>query len=240
MTSCFLCTNFKLLLLFFIKLLHFSNMSKINIQLYLIIFICTIPLFGVYAQENSDKQKIKECFARYKESIFSNNGKVSVSCVDNNTLEYNEKILSYVITADSASLQKLEFYERLTVLTYRLKIPHEELLKMDGPMLYKYIVDNGLAGRHTLSITEIGTVALHNNFAKAQIIERGTPQQLHFHFHKEGKEWKIDLTSVLATSGEALKTMIAQSGKSETEMLLEILTMTYGKKPDSSIWKPLK
>jgi len=82
-------------------------------------------------------------------------------------------------------------------------------------------------------------VTVDKGFAKAPFLANGKTTDFYFHFYKEAKSWKIDLTALFPASITIFKNIATESGLAENDFLFSLLENMTGKKPDPSIWKPL-
>lgn len=182
---------------------------------------------------------IKKTFDNYKSAILNDKGEQAINYVDSRTLKYYSDILETAKTADSLAVNQLGLMDKIMVLTLRHRTPKKELLAFDGKKLFTYAIKEGMVGKNSVMNVSIGNVEVDTNFAKGQLVTNGQQAPFYFHFNKEDGGWKIDLTSILPASETAFKSVIKQSGQSENDFLLNLLTMLTGNKPNNSIWKPV-
>ena len=95
-----------------------------------------------------------------------------------------------------------------------------------------------MVGKNSVANHAIGEITINNDFAKGQFLANGQKTPLYFHFYKEARVWKIDLTSLFPISTVAFKKMADDSGQSQNEYLFSLLESVTGRKPGSDIWKP--
>lgn len=204
----------------------------------LLFILCTAG--NAQNTNNKEANAVKACFAGYKQSILEGKGSQAVQWADSRTLDYYSRMLNMALNADSLKVQDLSMIDKLMVFTVRHRIPKEEALVMEGTSFFVYAVDQGMISKNSVINIKLGEVKIEGNFAQGEIISNGQKAPFYFHFNKENKEWKIDLTSIFPATNMGLKKVVADSGKSEDEFILNMLEIITGRKPKPTIWKPLK
>jgi len=200
----------------------------------------TVLLFSAhlaYGQESEEKL-VRKSFENYKFAILNDKGDEAVKYVDSRTIKYYSDILDLVKTADSSKVESLSILDKLMVLVVRHRTSREEIFKFDGKSLFVYAIKNRMVGISVASNT-IGDVTIDQNFAKGELITKGEKTPYFFHFYKEEKIWKIDLTSLFPVAIMAFNKIADESGQAQNDFLLSLLEMTTGIKPGPEIWKPV-
>jgi hypothetical protein len=203
----------------------------------ILFLLLTGPL--TYGQKNEQKQVVKS-FNNYKSAILNDKGEKAVKYVDSRTIKYYSYILELVKTADSSKVETLSILDKLMVFSVRHRTPKEDILRFDGKALLVYAIKSGMVGKNSVANNTIGEVIIENDFAKGQLIANGQIAPFYFHFYKEEKLWKLDLTALFPLSTTAFKRMADASGQKENEYLFLLLEMLTGKKPGQEIWEKVK
>jgi len=197
-----------------------------------------IPLtYSGYAQ-SKDTKSIQKCFENYKTALINKDGNSAVKCVDQNTLNYYSEMLKQGIYADSSTLASMNILDKMMIFTIRHRIPKELVLKMDVYDFFVYAVENGMVGSD-VSGFELKKVSISGYDAKSELQVDGKITPFGFAFHKEEKEWKIDLTSVFTFSLAATENLVESYEMADYEFVFYLLEIITGKKPDASIWQAL-
>lgn len=207
-----------------------------------LIFALTILFWASCKESESIEESIKKVensFSGYKAAILEGKGKEAIKWVDQNTLDYYEKILEIAKSGDKATVQNLGLLDKWTVLSVRHRIPREEVLNMDGRSFFIYAVDEEFIGKKSVRDVEIGEIEVNGKTARGKIITEGDFDPMYFDFHKEGNKWKIDLTSLYPVSEAELEKARERNAKPDDEFILEILRMMTRKEPAPNIWDPL-
>lgn len=190
--------------------------------------------------QTADEKAVLASFDAYKEAILASDGKEAVTHVDQNTLAYYSEMLELSISADSSTVDGLGLMDKLMVMTVRHRVPAEEVREMSGRAFFIYAVDEGMVGKNSVMNLEIGEVNIDGNSANGAVVSNGQPAPFGFDFHKENDSWKIDLTSIFGISETAITQMITQQGMTDTEWIFMALEMMTQKKPQPSIWQPIR
>lgn len=188
----------------------------------------------------TEEEAIKNCYNGYKQAILDDRGADAVEYIDQHTLEYYTTCLDRAIYMDSASVEKLQIVDKMTVLGIRHRIPKEDIYKMDNRALFQRTIEEGMISKNSVKSSELGVVRIEGNFATGNVVADGSPTPINFHFYKEENDWKIDLTSIFPVPQKALSQMISDLGVSETDFTLQSLGQVTGSAPTRSILNPLK
>lgn len=191
---------------------------------------------SAFAQKSEEKL-VRKAFDNYKTAVLNKQGEQAVNYVSAKTIDYYSNMLELVKTADSTTIDRLQLMDKLMVLTVRLRIPKEEILKFDGKSFLEYGISNGMIGN--IANFSIGDVKITGDTAKGQFMVGKEKAPFYYDFYKENGQWKIDLTSILAISETAFSAMIQESGQTENEILLLLLEKIAGAKPDNTMWQPI-
>ncbi|UZO79763.1 hypothetical protein NBT05_12470 [Aquimarina sp. ERC-38] len=207
-------------------------MRKI-ITLILLIFI------SINSYSQSDKELILESFDNYKNAILTDKGKLAADFVDSRTMNYYSTVLDKVKMADSLEIDTMGIIDKLTVLTMRHRVSKKDLLSFNGKDLFVYAIDNGMVGKNSVVNAELGDVVTNGDFSKAEFVVNGQKTPFFFHFYRENKIWKVDITHLFLLGTIAFKKMVEDSGETENDFITNILEVLTGKKPSENIWKPI-
>lgn len=199
---------------------------------------CALLFITVAGYAQNDTAAIRDCFARYKTAILNDRGEEAVQYVDSRTIRYYTQMLALTRTADSTTIAGLSFLDKLMVLSVRHRTTKAELQPMDGEDLLVYAINHGMVGKGGVIQNDIGAITIDDSFATGQLVRKGQPIPLQFHFYKEQEQWKLSLTALFPMAEAAMQKMVADSGESEHDYLLTLLETTTGKKPSPSIWNP--
>jgi|TARA_R110002049_G_scaffold234976_2_gene408265 hypothetical protein len=207
-------------------------MRKI-ITLILLIFI------SINSFSQSDKELVLKSFDNYKNAILTDKGKLAADFVDSRTMNYYSTVLNKVKMADSLEIDTMGIIDKLTVLTMRHRVSKKDLLSFNGKDLFVYAIDNGMVGKNSVVNAELGDVITNGDFSKAEFVVNGQKTPFFFHFYREDKIWKIDITHLFSLGTMAFKKMVEDSGETENHFITNILEVLTGKKPSENIWKPI-
>ncbi|MFZ4455701.1 MAG: hypothetical protein ACOYOT_05715 [Bacteroidales bacterium] len=206
---------------------------------FLVLFI-TFTIVQVGCSGKSEEQLVKESYENYKAALLNDKGDEAIKYVDSNTIKYYTDILNFTKKLDSTNIEILSIFDKVMILTIRQTISKEDILKFDGKSLLVYGIKSGMVEKNSFVNNSIGEVIIEDGVAKGQLISNGKKTSIFLHFSKEAGTWKVDLTSLFSMFENALKKSAKESGQEENKFIFSLFEMAYGKKPDSSIWKPIK
>lgn len=121
----------------------------------------------------------------------------------------------------------------------RHRVAKKDLLNFNGTDLFIYAIDNGMVGKNSVANAELGAVITNGNFSKAEFVVNGQKTPFFFHFYREDKVWRINITHLFSLGVMSFKKMIEDSGENENVFITNILEILTGKKPTVTIWKPI-
>ena len=186
-----------------------------------------------------DKAKVREVFKSYKDAILNDRGKEAVKYLDSRTKKYYTEMLGKIKNADSTTVVNMRLVDKIIVLYVRQKASINEIKAFDGTSLMVFAFDNGLVDKNGVVNTTIDEIDIEGSFAKAQVTKNGNPSSFYFHFYKEGRKWKKNLTYLMPFGEWALQDMIEKSGREENDFLISILEAMTTKKTSKKIWHPI-
>lgn len=191
-----------------------------------------------FGQQN-DENLIRKAYESYKAAILNDKGQKAVKYINSRTINYYSSILTLVKTADSAKIETLPILDKLMVFSIKHRATKKDILRFNGKSLLIYAIKNGMVGKSSVANHAIGEVIMDKGFAKGQFIANGQKTTQYYHFYKEKKQWKIDLTSLFPASAMAFEKMVDESGQNQNDYLFYLLEMATGKKPGPEMWKPI-
>lgn len=206
-----------------------------------------LAFFGVYiisasAQSKPSKQDIKAvlaCFDDYKAAIAEKNGKKALACIDHNTISYYNTMLRHALKSDSATINHLNFTDKMLVLSMRHRIDFNDLVEMDAPKVFTYAVENDWIG-NDMSKNSAGEILVDGTEAKLQLVKNGKATPFYVQMHKS-KHWQMDITSLLPIAEKALYRSFKNVDISENDFIFLSLKQVTGKAVNQRlIWQPLK
>lgn len=201
--------------------------------------ILFISITSANAQTN-EKAEIKKVFEEYKSAILNDQAEDALNAIDNKTKIYYQNILSEVKTADSSKIARMSMIDKVTVLGIRSKGTKKEILDMQGSDAFLFAIRNGMVGKNSVINNSVGEITINKNFAKGELLVQGKKSPVFFHFYKENEGWKLNLTELFTLGNISIKQLLKDSGKSENEFLMEILSAMSGKTLSYDIWQPIE
>ncbi len=187
-----------------------------------------------------DVGDVRTCYENYFDALRRADGPTAAQLVDTRTAVYYTSMLELARNADSAQVAGLDMMDKLTVLGMRMRGSPEQLRGMDGRDAIALAVDAGMMGSNGIEGLELGAVTVEGDKARAPLTMHGFPTPAVFEFHREQGEWRIDLTSLFNISRMAFGQMAGGAGKSEQELIHELLEQTAGMPVPQDVWHPMR
>ncbi|UZR98301.1 hypothetical protein [Chondrinema litorale] len=211
-------------------------MFKLIYHLLLILFFIN----PVFAQKKAEKQII-ESFETYKNAILNNEPDIAVELIDANSIAYYADLLYKIKTADSVTVETMKTVDKLLLFSYRHRVPKDELLSLNsGEALFKKAIQTGILSKRTVKGTSLGIIDVKGDKATAEFKVGEDILPFKYHFNKEKRKWKIDLTALSEPDNESADKLVENSGTTANKYFFLILKMITGRNPGSEIWEPLE
>ena len=216
-------------------------MKLLSLLFALLICSCTEKTESEESSKSSTVHNadIMNVYQDYKESILNDKGSAAYECIDKETRDYYDWLIVASNELNKKQIQALGLMDHFTICVLRKNLTASELAKMSGKDLFIYAIDNGMVGKNSVVNAELGNVITNGNFSKAEFVVNGQKTPFFFHFYREDKLWKLDITHLFSLGTMALKKMVEDSGETENDFITNILEVLTGKKPTKNIWKPI-
>lgn len=192
------------------------------------------------AAQKKQEKKVRKCFEAYKTAILEDRGIDAVNYVDSRTIAYYADMLEKTKNADSAEVNAMNILDKLMVFSMRHRATKDQILSFDGKSTLVYAINEGMVGKESVATASIGEVVVNGNFASGIFVNNGQATPFAYHFYKENKAWKIDLTSIFDIGAMAFQNVQSESGLEENEFLFMVLEMITGTKPGPEIWETIE
>jgi hypothetical protein len=203
------------------------------------LLILLVTITSDVAQTN-DKVEIRSIFDVYTSAILNDQPEEALNAIDNKTIDYYKNILAEVKNADSSKISAMSLIDKITVLGVRARATKQEILDMKGSDVFIFAIKNGMVGKNSVVNNSVGDIIIDKNFAKGELLVNGKKTPVFFHFYKENDGWKLNLTELFSLGNVSLKQLVKESGKTENEYLIEILSLLTGKTLSYEIWHPIE
>jgi hypothetical protein len=194
------------------------------------------------SKENDPHLMVKECYKNYKQGLLSNNGGQTVRFVSQSGIDYYDKLLLDVIESDSTTVASKSMIDKLMILSLRWRLTPNQILELSESKesLFEYGVANGLIGQDIIESSELGRISISGDKATARIFKNGQEIPMQFKFVKEEGNWKFDVKYIIERSEAGLQQYLIQSGVSEEQYIMNVLSEMSESPVTDVIWNPIK
>jgi hypothetical protein len=212
------------------------NTTKFFILFALILTSCSArPSPSIQPEEES----VRQVLIAYKDAVLKHQGDSAALVVNRNTLEYFGGMKTMALEANEQEVRQLTPLHRMMVLSFRHRIPANELRAMTPEGVFIHSINQGWVGKNSVLDSDVGKVQVFGDNASAEFLKAGKPTPLKLRFTKEDGKWKIDFTSVFPLSDQALSMLIKKKEVDEDTFIISLIESVSGKKVSPSIWQPL-
>jgi hypothetical protein len=211
-----------------------------SIKLFTVAAILAAIALANQAAHRPEAEAARDAFKGYKQALINHDGEAAAAFVSKGTVDYYGKIKELALRGERQTVAGLPILDKMTVLMLRLTYRADTLENMTATSLFASAVEKELFNMDTVVSSEVGKVKVSGERASITLINRGVENQAFLPlFVKEGRSWKLDSTALFGILGWALEKSAKDSGLSEDEFLVEILSKTTGKEVTNTIWEPL-
>ena len=187
--------------------------------LYVLLFV---PMFVGCSTSPSDEQCVKDVFQAYRKALLDQNGEAAWSYIDSHTANYYGDMLSKSLSLPRDDLDRLELISQFMVLRLRLEFKKSKLESMTNKDVFVIGVQQGWIGKSTVEGIVIDRIEINGHTAIAFMAK--APNVPLFHFIKEADNWKLSLVRNLEMPNLLFVKMLNDSGLSEREFLIDLLS----------------
>lgn len=186
-----------------------------------------------------DAEALTEVFTAYQKAMLENRGEEVGKYVDKNTLDYYSYILDQALHATYDDLVDLGLLHKFMVVMLRQKASAEEIKKMDASDLLAFVTNKRFITLGNLQESTIAAIKSDGSEAEVYIQEEGEVVPLYFVFHKEGRQWKIDLTTHFDLTENQMVAYMLDNGLDEKRLIEILITESGGQELRPGIWDPV-
>lgn len=187
--------------------------------------------------ENKEFSQIKELFNKYKYAIADKRDADALNCISQNSLAYYNDILKKSIYIHKDSLQKEAFLNKLMILSIRHNMSLKEMKKLDAKSLFKKGVKLGWFSSSIIKDFTLGDFTKLGDAAFSRAKYNNKLTDYIFRFENENNKWKIDISSIISSTEEALRIMLKKSKMNENEYIEKLIEDLSGSKPRKILWE---
>jgi hypothetical protein len=187
---------------------------------------------------------VRQCFADAKAALLAGDGETFTHLVTHDSIRLYGVMRDLAVHADRAELEGIEPTMRMTVLSYRLRVPKSILLDPNPRVMVAHAAANGMVMGDEIAKTEIGDVLVKDREALAAVVVDGEAARGFLVFRKEAEDgklvWKLDLEHLLGSSRGLIEAMARERKVSEETVIRELLSEGVGHPVGDDVWKPLE
>lgn len=202
----------------------------------IILFISCVTTNDV---QNANDEILK-CFEKYQQALFKKDYANLKQLVNKETFRYFDNLINIAIYGNKNQIlvQPL-LIDKIYILIIRHLIPLNDLLCMNGEDFFILGIKENYINSNLNNI-KIKQIEVENIKAIADIQFEDQATDMKIIFKKEKKEWKIDVSSILAFLNKTYINLIEQYDIDEPYFLEIIINSITGVEIDSeTLFKPL-
>lgn len=193
--------------------------------------------------------QVRKGFNTYQKAVGESDGEKAARFVTAASLKEYEHIRQLALSGKPDELKKESLAKQMLVLMTRLKVPKEELQKLDGKALYALTIADKWTPPNALMKTKLGKIEFRDGRATAPAIlngkrityvdQFGISGTREYSFLKEGGVWKFDVVALMDYVTAFTTTVARKSKLDNTSYLNSALARVPGKRYVDDPWKPL-
>ncbi len=196
-------------------------------------------LAGGLSAQIADVAAIQRVFWEYRAAISARDGERAQRAVTAATIAQYDRLRDLALYAKEGETRALPLFEKLMVLSFRLRLTASELQSMSGATLFKSGVEAGWMGDSVAVNSDVDSVRVDQGEASGVLVSGNRPTAIRIEFRREQGEWRFDLMAVGPVISSTIRNSLQQAGLAEDEYVIEALTKQNGEAPSLEVWAPL-
>ena len=197
------------------------------------------PVSGPGAPDAADQ--VEQTFQDYKDAALARDGDRVAELVTDSTLEYYEELVELAKNADRPTLREESLADQYAVLLFRALAAPEAIAGMTAKDAIAFAIDEGLIGEDAVRRLEIGTVAIFDRSATAEVASPpDAAGRFKFEFEYDGGRWRIDIVALLDLANLFIRSAYERSKLTEEQFLAVLVESSTGKRFTDSLWIPTR
>ncbi len=185
-----------------------------------------------------DEERVENAFYAYKVAIMNDRGAEAVDLLSRSTVDYYGRMRDLALYATRAELEKESTINLMQALVLRLRVPTDELRRMNGRSVLEHALDRGWVGKNSVAAVDVKDIRVSGETAVIEIASDRESGTARMRFVKEQGDWKLDLMLVMQAAGATFEALARQQGLSREEFMLIVLSGMSGEAATEAIWEP--
>lgn len=194
------------------------------------------------APQNADtaRDEIRRCFDGYMMSVLDLDGDAAVDLVTQSTADEYARLSQLALNARKEEVENLRLTDYLTVILLRETFSPAEIRMFsdDGRAAFAAAVRKGMISVDSVTSMALGEIQILHTAASGVVVHNGAPTDLKYEFRLEENGWKLNLIPMMQIGNIAMEQVLKDSGLSDEEFMLFMITQVTGKQADASVFVP--
>jgi hypothetical protein len=192
-----------------------------------------------------EEAAIRSTHDKFNAASSANDFQTVVSLVNQNTLDFFERMRTHAINSGPETISSLPMVDRMFIATIRAHVEPSYLKQLSSAQLVMVGMRDGWLNttKDGKSPPALGEILVDADRAEAEIIANGQTGPFKFVFTKEDGLWKHDMAALLKWASETFEQSMKRHPNpmfSEDEQLLQVLSAQHKKQITSVIWNKPK
>ncbi len=177
-------------------------------------------------------------FTAYRKAVLTGNGDDAARLLSASTHGYYDLVRRLALYADANTVRSLSLMNQMQVLTFRARVPAEQLEAQDSAALIAHAVSEGWIGKNSVRTLVPGEVQRDGDQAILLTEIEGYKRGPSFRFAREEERWKLDLVPAMKAGNVAFVTTAKQRGISQQAFLRAQMKQVLGHELREENWTP--
>jgi hypothetical protein len=169
----------------------------------------------------------------------ANRGAAVAPLVTQQSFQWYEDLRRLALEANAAQVHALPLRDRMQVLMLRHVASPAELRSLNGRALLIRAIDRGWTLGQSWMFTDespFGQVQVAGEGAQVALRGQRLPTPLHVEIRREQGAWRVDVTSIVQVGSTAYSSAARSRGRSEDELVFQMLQTLSGSPVAQIIW----
>jgi len=170
----------------------------------------------------SPEKLIREVFESYRQALIDKDGDKAWYYIDSQTINFFEDLRNKSLTLSYEDMNGLDVMKKFIILRLRNDFNKKQLETMNPKDIFVAGVERGYISNDTIKDIKLNKIEVQGNIASGFVSQ--APKIPSFYFAEANGIWKVALVKNMDMGNAFFEKMLDQSGMTEKEFLIDLLS----------------
>lgn len=204
-------------------------------------WVCVLLSAALSGCNQEGREDIVQAHADWDQAYLDRDGERFYELLALPAQDYYSRILSYARSANRLQIEQSPAMERFQILLLRQMLTGKEMAALDGKSFVVMTIDEGwFDPANAWTETIRGIKFSGENYASAEMVLDGEPQDVRYGFVRELGQWKVDDTQVDDAYNAFIRLEAAYEGMTENQYIVGWVEEATEEPMPDSLWDSTK